>query len=352
MVGKIVMGTHMPSRRGVCGCNCVVAVLLAAAVMVCGCHFNKLKLPARGVPDSVMEKRLYTVLTEAVADEEPLLRCHGLESLAYLGTLQAAPLIRKGLHDTVPAVRFSAAVAAGDIKDHPSRGLLEKMLNDENISVKLAAGYALERLGDKRFSKWYDNILPGNDEKLSGQVCMLLGKLGNTTLRGDSKEKLWQLIHKKNINPIIRLQAAEALACLGDRKIIKILLSFAGSGYADDRIIAISGLEKLDIPESYAMLTVLTEDDRIEVQLAALRGLGGQAQDEKMEIARRAAGDPGKENETEGSLRVRQLALLALGSFAAPKDGYLLYQGMADKSKYIRVTAARAAIDYLRKKKS
>jgi HEAT repeat protein len=321
------------------------------ALPVCGCHFSKLKLPVSNVPDNAMEKRLYAVLAESVADEDPLIRCHGLESLAYLGTLQVAPLIRKGLHDTVPAVRFSAAVAAGDIKDHPSRGLLEKMLNDENVSVKLAAGYALERLGDNRFGKWYDNILLSGDEKLSGQVCMLLGKLGNTSLRSDSNEKLWQLIHRKNIDPVIRLQAAEALAGLGDKEIIKDLLSFAGSGYADDRIIAISGLEKLNIPESYAMLTVLTEDDRVEVQLAALRGLGSQVQDERMEVARQAAENTGKDNSAEGALRVRQLALLALGSFAAPKDGYLLYQGMGDKSKYIRVTAARATIDYLRKKK-
>ncbi len=99
------------------------------------------------------------------------------------------------------------------------------------------------------------------------------------------------------------------------------------------------------------MLTVMAEDDRIEVQLAALRGLGSQVQDERMEIARDAVKNTGKNSDAETTLRVRQLALLTLGSFAAPKDSHLLYKGMADKSKYIRIAAARATIDYLRKKK-
>ena len=70
----------MSNNREVSGRVCIAMVLLTGmSLLVCGCHFGKLKLPSSVVPDDVLEKRLHAVLAESMADEEPLLRCHSLE---------------------------------------------------------------------------------------------------------------------------------------------------------------------------------------------------------------------------------------------------------------------------------
>ena len=55
-------------------------------------------------------------------------------------------------------------------------------------------------------------------------------------------------------------------------------------------------------------------------------------------------GDP------QATIQVRGLAARALGSAGKNKDGLLLYQAMADELNYVRVAAARATIDFLRRR--
>lgn len=323
-------------------------VLSLIFLAVVGCQSNSFKLINRNKSPKRLADRMYKVLSEGMESPDPVIRCHSLESLAQLGTLEVRALIRKGLYDPIPAVQFAAAVAVGDVMDHSSRNLLERLRDNDNVSVQLAGGYALEKLGDNRFVRWYNDILFSDDEKLASQACMLIGKLGNTYLRKDSKSQLWRVLRKENQLPPIRLQAAEALARLGDEKVIRNLLIYSGSGYADDRMIAISGLQLIGGPEATAMLTVLVEDPQIEVQLAAMRALGKQAHEEDAKVARGAIDYTDDQGNAIATLRVRQLAILALGAMAKPQDSSLLYNAMSDKSQYIRVAGARATADYLK----
>lgn len=317
-----------------------------------GCQSSKkpllspLNLP---VSREHLETRLQSVLTEAAKSPDPLLRCHALETLATRGGAMASQAIRKGLTDEIAAVRFAAAVAAGDIKDAPAKPLLNKMIEDTNLSVRLAAGYALERMGDGRFVNWYDQVLMGEDVTLASQACMLVGKLGNTPLRKDNKKQLWQAFRKHSQDAVVRLQAAEALARLGDQEILRKLLVFAGSGYADDRILSISGLEALGGPQAEAMLTALADDPQLEVRLAAIRALGKNASEKELELVRNHLRFTDEQGDKIATARVRGLAAMALGSAGQPKDGSLLYAAMADDYPTVRIAAARATIDFLKK---
>jgi len=306
-----------------------------------------LGLGCQGVNEEAMRGRMEQVLYGAVADEDAQLRCHGLESLAELGGAEAAAVIRGYMEDEAAAVRFAAALAAGDIMDQQSRGGLERLLGDESEAVRLAAGYSLEKLGDERFGNWYDEALDGDDEQLKGLGCMLLGKLGNSGFRSGSKEKLWGVLEKAGQSASVKLQAAEALARLGDERVLRRLLSYSASGYADDRLLAISGLEQLGGEDAYSMLVVLTDDALMEVRLAAIRSLGSRAEGEDLEAARQGLSYTDENGDAVVTARVRGLAALALGRIGKEEDGRRLYEAMRGGSRYAQIAAARGMIDYL-----
>ena len=327
------------------GLSSVLLVLLMSAA---GCQSNGL---AFGVRSETMEARMRQVLYQALQSKDARNRTHALECLAHLGGTEAAAKIRKYLADTVPAVRFAAAVAAGDIQDYSARDKLYVLLRDKNISVRMAAAYALEKMGDKRFGNWYDNILAGNDNKLLGQACLLLGKLGNAGIRAGSREKLWHILRNVRESASVQLQAAEALAGLGDKRILKRLMVWANSSYADDRMLAVSGLGLLGGHDAYTMLTVLADDPQIEVRLAAIGAMQRQADKKDLQIVRKALGYKDSGSDKFATLRVRGLAILALGKAGQSKDGSRIYKMMASSNSYLRIAAARACIDYLKRMK-
>jgi len=298
--------------------------------------------------DERLRNQMREVLLSAAAGSEASLRCNALESLALVKPdPKVQKLVLQALQDKLPAVRFAAVVAIGDMKYTPARRALEQLLRDQEESVKMAAGYALEKLGDRRFKKWYDAALFGKNPSLKAQACLLLGKLGQTAMRSDSRAKLWMVLRQPRQNPLVKLQAAEALARLGDEKVLTKLLAFAGSGYADDRLMAISGLEYLGGENTHAMLVTLADDAQLEVQLGAIRALGARATEEDLALVRRSLRhtDPG--GDAIVTARVRGLAALALGKTRQEGDAKLLQQAMSDSSPYVQVAAARAAIDYL-----
>ena len=331
----------------------VVLVMGAVFFWLGGCGGSVGALGPLGVNNEQLGRRMREVLYSAAVGQEAALRSNALESLALLDELEVPEVIRKGLHDKEVVVRFAAAVAAGDRKDYTARHLLEKLLWDKSDAVKLAAGYALERLGDKRFGKWFDAALMGSDPQLAAQSCMLLGKLGVSEYRQDSAVKLWQVLRQPGQQVAVKLQSAEALARLGDKKILRKLLAYAGSGYADDRLMTIAGLEAIGGVDVAAMLTVLVEDSQIEVQLAAVRALGPrQTGDMERQMARQAMRYVDSEGDALATERVRGLAVLALGRVGEDEDGRLLYKAMGTESAYVRLAAARGAIDFLRQRRA
>ncbi len=329
----------------------VLLLLFIGANMINGCGGGSggsgLNLPAIPASEEKLRRRVMATITDALDSEEPVMRCHGLELLGLMKDKSTYHYIRQSLTDQAVAAVFAGAVAAGDVRDYQCRNQLEKLLKNDNVSIKLAAGYGLERLGDGRFVRWYDEALLGADAQSASQACMMLGKLGNTARRKDSKKKLWEVLRKRGQKAIVRLQAAEALARLGDQNVTEKLLVYAGSGYADDRLIAVSGLELLKNSESLAMMEVLADDAQIEVQLAALRALGPMCGAREMETAYRHLHYRDSGGDEIAASRVRHLALLAVGSFGRHKDGNLLYRALGARSLFTRIYAARATLDYL-----
>ena len=139
------------------------------------------------------------------------------------------------------------------------------------------------------------------------------------------------------------------MARLGDERVLRRLLSYAASGYADDRLLAISGLEQLGGEDAYSMLVVLTDDALMEVRLAAIRALGVRAEAEDLEVARQGLDYTDENGDAVVTARVRGLAALALGRIGKEEDGRWLYEAMRGGSRYVKIAAARGMIDYLKR---
>jgi HEAT repeat protein len=333
---------------------CLIA---GAGWVICFCGACNLSDPLQAkmlsltqptISSTQLRQRADDLLFETMAGSDPVLQCHALETLALLeADPSIATQIRIGLNHPSMAVRFAGAISAGDIAEYSSKPLLEHMLHDSNPSLKMASAYALEKMGDRRFFTWYNDILESKDAQLCSQACMLLGKLGKTSIRRDSVEKLRQVLHKKDQAPAVKLQAAESLARLGDEKILNNLLVFSNSGYASDRLLAIAGLEWLKDQTAQTMLMVLADDEHLEVSLAGIRTLGPLADASHLQVVRENLHYQDPENDQDAEQRIRGLALLALGKVGKQSDAHHLYKAMSAQSGYTRIAAARAAIDLL-----
>ncbi len=326
-------------------------IVLSDLCLIAGCQsISSVQMPLINHVDPVdLGKQSRDVVQKTLNNDDPALRCHALECVGLMDRdPETVEWLRQGLIDPVPAVRFAAALAAGDVKAVSLRVELDKLARDEDPSVKMAAAYALEKMGDQRFGGWYDYVLTSDNASLCAQACLILGKLGNTPLRRDSADKLWSVLRKEGQHVPVRLGAAEALARLGDANIRKTLLGYANSGFADDRIMAISGLKWLNDPVAISMLVTLAEDPQIEVQLAAVAALGPRAAEKHRSLTRENLNYNDSDPDPARIARVRGLAILALGATAEKKDLPLLAEKLKAGSPYLRITAAKAILEYLK----
>ncbi|MBN2063629.1 MAG: HEAT repeat domain-containing protein [Sedimentisphaerales bacterium] len=312
----------------------------------CGVSHNAIR-PVIRVNAASLQADALEVIMQAAVSPDAYVRTYAMEALALAGDNSCDKLIVMSLGDQTVAVRSAAAIAAGDRRIASARAELEKMISSENVMIRLCAGYALEKMGDQRFVRWYDNALTSDIPQYAGQSCLLLGKLGNSSYRPDSKTVLWQVMNKSGQKPYIRLQAAEALARLGDMSVKQRLLDFAGSGYADDRLLTVSALKLLACNECIAMLSVLADDEQIEVKLSALRGLGVLAGEDDIKPAYKALTYTDPYNDNTVTQRVRHLAILAIGSFGRDSDAGILKEQLNNSSdSFLRLTAAIAVLEW------
>ncbi len=322
-------------------------LVFTSVLLTAGCGVNHTAIaPVMGINSASLQADALEVIMQAAVSPDAYVRTYAMEALALAGDKSCDKLIAMSLSDQTVAVRSAAAIAAGDRKILAARAELEKMISSDNVMIKLCAGYALEKMGDQRFLHWYDKALVSDIPQYAGQACLLLGKLGNSAHRPDSRKVLWQVMNKPGQKAYIRLQAAEALARLGDMSVKQRLLDFAGSGYADDRLLTVSALKLLACNECIAMLSVLADDEQIEVKLSALRGLGALAGEDDIKPAYKAMSYTDPYNDNIVTQRVRHLAILAIGSFGRDSDAGILKEQLNSSDSFIRLTAAIAVLEW------
>jgi HEAT repeat protein len=89
-------------------------------------------------------KPQYT-LTQAIADDDPIVRARAAEALARLGEPSVAPQIRVLLDDLDPRVRATAVIALGHLGHDQTLDWLDVRQQDPHPSVRSAVAEVLRR---------------------------------------------------------------------------------------------------------------------------------------------------------------------------------------------------------------
>lgn len=318
-------------------------VLLAAclAAIPAGCGDSSESLLADFYVTNVASARAEAkhVIDEALADSDPVVRVNAIEVVGTTGRVDLMPKVQRLLRDPTVPVRFAAALAVGDLRYAPAKGILGPLLKDEDSNVIIAASYAMGRLGAADYYRVVVEGAESKDPTVRANAVLLLGKTGDRQFL-----KLLKATQEdKSSSDKVLFQALEARARLGDEEVLKRLWALVYSAYADDRVLAVRALGALGTPQARDILIAKLDDIILEVRLAAAEQLGKLSdhtgEPQVLEVfAKNLGGGP----DAQAAERANVLAALAIGQIGTPALTKYLPQLLKNESKYVRVAAAKA----------
>jgi HEAT repeat protein len=294
---------------------------------------------AVGVPPL---ERSILLLQEDSRATDPAVRSNCIEALQPSNDPRAENVIDQGLHDPVWIVRFSAALATGKRKNAQLLPVLQHMATaDENDSVRVAAIYALHRLGDDRNMNTLAQTLNSPDPSTRANTALVLGMMGNP-----SAISLLQS-HSNETDSRVKFEITAAMARLGDAHAQYIVASLAISKFAEDQWNAMAVCPDLppDLAANALMLGLedppstpsSLQDLTTRRQLVAARSLARMhsAQGAKIAI----------DNLKNPNPSLRALAVFAMGELLAPQQVDSIAPLLDDKNQYVRLAAAAAIVN-------
>lgn len=316
----------------------VLGLLMAAT----GCDKPPATAPATAAPPRLSGTPLaqaQEIVLDALVDSDPRLRANAVEVIATTGLTQLMPRTQRLFDDSVFPVRFHAAVAVGDLRYEPAKDKVTAMLDDPDENVKLAAAYALMRLGQEEHFRTLCEGITSTNQTVRANAALLLGKSG----RQEALRFLYWTLRQQDAADRVLFQAAQSIAMLGDERIYPKLWTRLISAYADDRVIGIEGMGALATEQAKNALVTMLDDSVVEVRLAAAAQLGklgepiGEA--EVLDALQKNLADT---NDPRGRERVKALAAMAIGEIGTEPLTRHLPKLLSDPSTRVRLAAARA----------
>jgi HEAT repeat protein len=321
----------------------MTCVLLLSAIFVCGCVRHEEKntqqvslLPP--VPVQTLQAKAMMTVQMALSDTTAYMRNHAIEIAIETQQQHWMPEILKKLDDSSVAVRFTAAIAVGEMNCRTCQEQLKKSLEDKNENVRIAAAYSMIRLGDVSHYQLIRDAAVTTDPTIRANALLLLGKLGNK----DDLELMYKATGDADTLDKVRLQAVESIARLKDTRIYRSKLwPLLISKYADDRVMGIRGMGILGTTEAREAIQTMLQDDVLEVRLCAAEELG-------------KLGDQGGMNQltayfqTNPDLNQATMAsgtgVMAIGRLKASNLTGYLKQALDSQSTYIRLAGAQSVL--------
>lgn len=308
--------------------------------------------PAARMDRAELKREALACLKAGLSYEaNPVVRVQSVEALRAAELDEARPWLRAALLDPHPAVRFAACVAVGELRDELSLEILRERVRDDDAGVRVAAMFALHRLGHVEHTGRIPNYLLEHPHALVRRnAAMLLGMLGEPS----ATKVLARAMQDRDTG--VRHQSLEALARLGVAEARQELVFLSNSGVGADEVFAItalaaSGDARFEPTFRYKYETATHPETR----LAAARALARFGGTTGKEFALRAlqmnpprATDP--QDTPEGQvLRVRQLAAAALGAMGDVRALPALARMMNDpRDPRLQVSGARAIVEIIR----
>ena len=291
------------------------------------------------------------IVREGLADENPLIRANAIEAVAVTRQIRLMPKVRRLLKDEFVPVRFVAVLAVGDLEYSLAESSVRQLLKDENENVRIAAAYALSKLGSADSLKFFRNAITSNDQTVRANAALLLGKSGD---KSDlTRQALWWTLGRPDSSDKVIFQTAEAIAMLGDERIIPRVRPMLISKFADVKVIGIRAMGALGTREAKYALIRMLDDDILDVRLAAAEQLGAL----KDTIGEPEVLDVFTKNLTarldkKGLERVNVRTALAIGRIGTPRLIRFLPRFLKDESKFVRIAAAMAVFQCITDEKA
>ena len=290
-----------------------------------------------------LKPRAIEIIQQGLSDSDPMIRPNAIEIVAETNQIRLMPKVEKLLNDNYVPVRFAAAIAIGDTQYKLAKNSIKQMLNDPDINVQIAAAYAMIRFGikDKSYEKKIYDALVNKDQTIRANAAAILGKMGNQ----DNLAKLYWVLKDTDSEDMVRFQALESIAKLGDEGVIAKIWPNIISSYNDVRVLGIRALGELGTGKAKEILITKLDDDVLEVRLAAAAQLGrlddktGEA--EVLKVF--------EENLTSGLSkpdleRVNFFTTLAIGEIGTEQLTQYLPGFLENDSKSVQLAAAKAVL--------
>jgi len=283
----------------------------------------------------------YRIILESLSDQNPLIRANAVEVVSQTGQIKLVPKVQRLLGDNYPPVRFAAALAIGDLEYSLGIRGLKELFKDSDSNVKIAACYAMVKLGAPKYKIVLRKAIGSTDQTVRANAAFLIGKSGDR----DALKLLYWAMRDKDSADKVKYQAAESIATLGDDRIEPKLWTMLLNIYADVRITGVRAMGALGTQNAKNALITMLSDKVLEVRLAAAEQLGmlgdTAGEPEVMDVFARRLTSGMEPADRE---RVNVLTVLAIGRIATPKLMKYLPDFLEDNSKAVRIAAARAVL--------
>jgi len=289
------------------------------------------------------------IIEAALADADPQIRVNAIEVVAATRRVELMPKVRRLLRDEFVPVRFAAALAVGDMRYRFARESVESAsggLKDPDENVRIAAAYALVRLGHLDSFGLIRKAIISKDQTVRANAALILGKSGDAR---QLKLLNWALSDRDSSDKV-RFQVVEAMAMLGDEQVYPKLWAMLISAYADDRVMGIKAMGALGIRHGGAKNALITmlDDKVLEVRLVAAEQLGAlgppwrtYGESEVLDVFKKnlTAG-----MDADGLERVHMFTALAVGQIRTAAVTEFLPKLLKNQSKRVRIAAAKAVL--------
>jgi HEAT repeat protein len=290
----------------------------------------------------VREQAIQLLRAEATAPE-PVMRANALESMRpAIG--RAEDLLRSGLADENPGVRFVAAMLCGQEKRLRLVRYVRPLLRDDYDWVRAAAIFALVQCGEPIDPSTLSGYVMSPNPVTRSNTAMILAEMGNPSalpmLRDAARTPMPRVstIRAK----ITQLQLAEAMVRLGDEEAIKPIRAALHAPQEEGELQALAAqmigkLGDKGAEGSLIMLTARREEFlSAEVRLACAASLAQLGRPEGRFIA-----DAYRANESSA---LRAQSAYVYGQIGTPDCLTILIQMMQDPDPVVRVYAAGAVL--------
>jgi hypothetical protein len=150
-------------------------MLFFSAVFACGCVRQEEAKTQQAsllppVPATKLQAKAAATVQTALSDTTAYMRNHAIEISIETQQQYLMPEILKRLDDSSVAVRFTAAIAVGEMNCRTCQEQLKKSLEDKNENVRIAAAYAMIRLGEAAYYQRIRDAAVAADPAAAGQA--------------------------------------------------------------------------------------------------------------------------------------------------------------------------------------